>query len=144
MRLTLKRFVMATLLLFAAASLNAATPNTSLTNLAAELDALETQLSAVQISPDDVCAPLLQANEAVRSAADAVTAVDENLAAPLQVDAATYDALDALFGTGLALSNEALRPGTPSTRFSARGSPSRTRRCGSRWMCSSLKAPHPR
>jgi hypothetical protein len=109
MRLTLKRFVTATLLLFAAASLNAATPNTSLTNLAAELDALETQLSAVQISPDDVCAPLLQANEAVRSAADAVTAVDENLAAPLQVDAATYDALDALFGTGLALSNEALR-----------------------------------
>ena len=41
--------------------------------------------------------------------AEAVTAVDENLSAPLQVDADTYAALDALFQYGLSLSNEALR-----------------------------------
>jgi hypothetical protein len=111
MRLTLKHFkrTAALLLLFAGQALSAATPNASLENLAAELEALELQLSAVQISPDAVCAPLMQANEAVRSAADAVTAVDENLTAPLQADAATFDTLDALVGTGLALSNEALR-----------------------------------
>lgn len=111
MKLTLKRFSSMTVfvLLFLGGNLFAQTPNASLTTLAAELDALQAQLSAVQLSPDAVCAPLLQANAAARAAAEAVTAVDESLAAPLQVDAATYDALDELFATGLALSNEALR-----------------------------------
>ena len=60
MKLTLKRFSSMTVfvLLFLGGNLFAQTPNASLTTLAAELDALQAQLSAVQLSPDAVCAPL--------------------------------------------------------------------------------------
>lgn len=111
MTLSLKRMIGGAVfaLLVAGQQLSAQTPNDALEGLAAELNTTKTQLSSVQVSADTVCAPLLQANEAVRSAADAIAAVDESLAAPLQVDAATYDALDQLFATGLGISNEALR-----------------------------------
>jgi len=61
------------------------------------------------VTADAVCTPLLEANQAVRSAADAVIAVDEGLSAPLQVDADTYAALEQMFATSLLISNEAVR-----------------------------------
>jgi len=97
------------LLLLAGQNLFAATPNASLENLVTELNGFDTQLSNLELTPDAVCAPLVALNQAARSVVEAVTAADESLASPLQVDAATFDALDTLFATGLDIANEALR-----------------------------------
>jgi len=96
-------------LLLAGQNLLADTPNASLQSLVTELNALDAEISSLQLSADNVCAPMAQVTRAARDAADAVKAVDESLAAPLQVDAATYDALDALVLTSLHIANEALR-----------------------------------
>lgn len=70
---------------------------------------LQTYLQGLTLSGDDLCAPLNQANGMARDMVNSITAVEGSLAAPLQVDAAVYDALDELFGTSLGIANEALR-----------------------------------
>jgi len=74
-----------------------------------EASALETQLEGITLSADSVCGPLNDANQAARDLVNSITAVEESLAAPLTVDAATMDAFDQLFVTGLGIANEALR-----------------------------------
>lgn len=83
--------------------------NDDLQNLVAEAGLLESELGTLELNAETVCAQLLHANQAARDMLSAVTAVDESLGAPLQVDAATFDALDALSQTSLALADEALR-----------------------------------
>ncbi len=109
MKQIFKKLMGAVLMLLAVQGLQAATPDASLQNLVTKLQALDTELAGIQLSADRVCAPLKQANQGVRDALNAVTAVDGSLSAPLQVDAATYDALDTLILTSLSIANEALR-----------------------------------
>lgn len=85
---------------------------TDLNALNTEASSLRDQLAGIQLSADDICTPLVEANRSARALADSATALDESLAAPLQVDADTIDALDGLFATGLSLANEAGRLST--------------------------------
>ena len=80
-----------------------------LVTLNTEATALKSQLEGISLTPDSVCGPLVEANQAARDLVNSITAVDESLAAPLTVDAATMDAFDQLFVTGLGIANEALR-----------------------------------
>jgi hypothetical protein len=87
----------------------AAALNDDLQDLIAHSTALQNELVSLELDASSVCSPLLQANQMARDMANAVTAVDGSLSAPLQVDAATYDALDTLSQMNLGLANEALR-----------------------------------
>lgn len=80
-----------------------------LQSLNSEATELKAHLQGVTVSTDDLCAPLNQANDMARNLVNSIAAVDSSLAAPLQTDAAVYDALDQLFSTGLGIANEALR-----------------------------------
>jgi len=112
--MTLKHFAstIALILLLAGQNLFAQTPNASLETLVTQLGGLKTQLADLTLTPDALCSRLAEADAAARSAADAVTAADESLAAPLQVDAATFDALDTLLRSGPDIANEAARLST--------------------------------
>ena len=83
--------------------------STDLQNLNTQAQQLQNTMQAINLSADDLCAPLNQANDLARELVNSLTAVDASLAAPLQTDAAVYDALDTLFNTSLGIANEALR-----------------------------------
>jgi len=82
---------------------------TDLADLNSEADALHAQLQATELTADDICAPLNQANGMARDMVESIEAVDGSLAAPLQADAAVYDALDELVITSLEIANEGQR-----------------------------------
>ena len=93
--------------LFSSAAL--ADLGTDLANLNSEADALHAQLQATELTADDICAPLNQANDMARDMLESIEGVDGSLAAPLQTDAAVYDALDELLTTSLDIANEGQR-----------------------------------
>lgn len=80
-----------------------------LQNLALQSETLRSELSMLELNASSVCAPLVQANQKARDMVNAISAVDESLSAPLQVDAEILDALELLSVTNLNLANEALR-----------------------------------
>lgn len=80
-----------------------------LQGLNTEAAALNHQLAAVDLAAGATCSTLLEANQSARALVNSITAVNAGLAAPLNVDADTLDALDDLFDSGLTLANEALR-----------------------------------
>ncbi|WP_345987098.1 hypothetical protein WCX18_07995 [Sulfurimonas sp. HSL1-2] len=72
----------------------------------------KSQLEAISLGSDSVCAPLLQANNAARDLVNEISRIDASLAAPLQVDADVLTALDQYTLTVLGLANEALHLST--------------------------------
>lgn len=80
-----------------------------LQNLAVQSETFRSELSTLELNASSVCAPLVQANQKARDMVNAISAVDDNLSAPLQVDAEILDALELLSVTNLGLANEALR-----------------------------------
>ena len=74
-----------------------------------EASALQTQLAGITLSADSVCGPLVNANQATRDLVNSIAAVNDNLAAPVSVDADALTALDDLSATSLAIANESLR-----------------------------------
>ncbi|UFS61624.1 hypothetical protein LOH54_08100 [Sulfurimonas sp. HSL-3221] len=72
----------------------------------------KSQLEAINLGSDSVCAPLLQANNAARDLVNEISRIDASLAAPLQVDADVLTALDQYTVTVLGLANEALHLST--------------------------------
>lgn len=82
---------------------------TDLQDLNTQADALHVQLQDTELTADAVCEPLNQANDMARDMIKSIEAVDASLAAPLQADAAVYDALDDLVTTSLDIANEGQR-----------------------------------
>ncbi len=82
---------------------------TDLQGLNTEASALQTQLAGITLSADSVCGPLVNANQATRDLVNSIAAVNDNLAAPVSVDADALTALDDLSATSLAIANESLR-----------------------------------
>lgn len=78
---------------------------------------LQEQLQSVQVAADTMCSPLVQANQAARDLVNSITAVNDSLVAPLQVDADILSALEALLVTSAGLSSEALRLSTDMQLF---------------------------
>ena len=87
-------------------------------DVVADLQALNTQATAlqaylegVQLNADSttLCGPLVQANNLARDMVNSITAVDDSLAAPLQLDADVLAGIEGLSNTTLSLANEALR-----------------------------------
>ena len=84
---------------------------TDLQALNTQATALQTYLEGVQLNADSatLCGPLVQANNLARDMVNSITAVDESLAAPLQLDADVLGGIEGLSNTTLSLANEALR-----------------------------------
>lgn len=80
-----------------------------LQNLALQSETFRSELSMLELNASSVCSPLVQANQKARDMVNSITAIDESLSAPLQIDADTLDALEQLSVTNLSLANEALR-----------------------------------
>lgn len=80
-----------------------------LQDLLLQSQSLESELSILELNASSVCAPLVQANQKARDMVNTISAIDDSLAAPLQVDAEILDALEDLSTTTLGLANEALR-----------------------------------
>ena len=87
----------------------AAALNEDLQGLLLQSEALEDELGTLELNASSVCSPLLQVNKMARDLVNSITAVDESLSAPLQIDADTLDALGALSVSSLSLANEAMR-----------------------------------
>ncbi|WP_345969282.1 hypothetical protein WCX72_07905 [Sulfurimonas sp. HSL1-6] len=85
---------------------------TDLQTADANVAAFKSQLEAINLGSDSVCAPLLQANTAARDLVNEISRIDASLAAPLQVDADVLTALDQYTVTVLSLSSEALNLST--------------------------------
>ncbi|MGC9351661.1 MAG: hypothetical protein ACP5D3_06700 [Sulfurovum sp.] len=79
-----------------------------LQDLLLQSQSLESELSILEPNASSVCAPLVQANQKARDMVNTISAIDDSLAAPLQVDAEILDALEDLSTTTLGLANEAL------------------------------------
>ena len=82
---------------------------TDLQNLNSQATALNTQLAGINLSADTVCGPLVNASQATRDLVNSITTINDNLAAPLSIDADALTALDDLFINSLAIANESLR-----------------------------------
>ena len=84
---------------------------TDLQALNTQATALQSYLEGVQLNADSatLCGPLVQANNLARDMVNSITAVDESLAAPLQLDADVLAGIEGLSNTTLSLANEALR-----------------------------------
>lgn len=70
---------------------------------------LEVQLKQINLNPDSVCGPLVEANKEAHSLATSITAVNNSLTVPLQTDATLLTGIDNFSMTTLSLANEALR-----------------------------------
>lgn len=77
--------------------------------LVLQAETLHLQLQDTTLSPDAVCGPLVEVNQAARDLTDNLAVMNENLVAPLQVDGAMLDAMDILSESGLDLANESMR-----------------------------------
>ena len=84
---------------------------TDLQALNTQATALQSYLEGVQLNADStpLCGPLVQADNMARDMVNSITAVDESLAAPLQLDADVLGGIEGLSNTTLSLANEALR-----------------------------------
>jgi len=82
---------------------------TDLQDLNSQSTTLNTQLAGINLSADSVCGPLVNASQATRDLVNSITAINENLAAPLQIDADVLTELDDLFVTSTGIANESLR-----------------------------------
>ena len=84
---------------------------TDLQALNTQATALQSYLEGVQLNADSatLCGPLVQANNLARDMVNSITAVDESIAAPLQLDADVLAGIEGLSNTTLSLANEALR-----------------------------------
>ena len=84
---------------------------TDLQALNTQATALQSYLEGVQLNADSttLCGPLVQADNMARDMVNSITAVDESLAAPLQLDADVLAGIEGLSNTTLSLANEALR-----------------------------------
>jgi len=99
----------ATITLFSASA--RADVATDLQALNTQATALQSYLEGVQLNADStpLCGPLVQADNMARDMVNSITAVDESLAAPLQLDADVLAGIEGLSNTTLSLANEALR-----------------------------------
>jgi hypothetical protein len=84
---------------------------TDLQALNTQATALQSYLEGVQLNADStpLCGPLVQADNMARDMVNSITAVDESLAAPLQLDTDVLGGIEGLSNTTLSLANEALR-----------------------------------
>jgi len=84
---------------------------TDLQALNTQATALQSYLEGVQLNADStpLCGPLVQADNMARDMVNSITAVDESLVAPLQLDADVLGGIEGLSNTTLSLANEALR-----------------------------------
>ncbi len=101
--------LVATLVFSHAASAANANLLTDLQNLNTEATALQTQLAGITLSADSVCGPLVNANQSARDLINSIAVINDNLAAPLSVDADVLTALDSLFITSAGIASETLR-----------------------------------
>ncbi len=85
---------------------------TELQTLLTEADSLNTQLSGINLSADDLCGPLVSANQGSSAHIDNIAAVDSSLAAPLTLDADILTALENLTTMYVSIGNEAVRIST--------------------------------
>lgn len=106
-------------LLLAVPRLANATLLTDLQSLGSQASSLKTTLAAIQVTGDEACAAVADANQQARDLVAGLDAVNASLAAPLQVDADVLTAIDQLTVTGLGLANEALRLSTDLKTFAA-------------------------
>ena len=79
--------LVATLVFSHSASAAKASLLTDLQDINTEASALQTQLAGITLSVDSVCGPLVNANQATRDLVNSIAAVNDNLAAPVSVDA---------------------------------------------------------
>lgn len=80
-----------------------------LQNLVVQAQGLDTQLKTISLASDSVCGPLVQADQAAHALVNSISQVNDNLAAPLQVDDETLTALETLSALNTSLANESLR-----------------------------------
>ncbi|MFT7879518.1 MAG: hypothetical protein ABXS91_03900 [Sulfurimonas sp.] len=80
-----------------------------LQGLLLQSQSLESELSILELNASSVCAPLVQVNQKARDMVNTISAIDDSLSAPLQVDAELLDALEDLSTTTLSMANETLR-----------------------------------
>ncbi len=80
-----------------------------LQNLVVQAQGLDTQLKAISLAPDSICGSLVQADQAASTLVASITQVNNNLAAPLQIDDETLAALESLSALNTSLANESLR-----------------------------------
>ena len=80
-----------------------------LANLVVQAQGLDTQLKAISLTADSICGPLVQADQAARALVNSLSQVNNNLAAPLQIDDTTLTSLETLSALNTSLANESLR-----------------------------------
>ena len=80
-----------------------------LQSLVLQAQGLDTQLKGISLTADSVCGPLVQADQAARALVNSLSQVNDNLAAPLQIDETTLTSLETLSTLNLSLANESLR-----------------------------------
>lgn len=91
-------------------------PPPEVSPLAAELQTLLTeandlnlQLSGINLAADEICSPLVSANQSSSTHIDNIAVVDGSLAAPLTLDADILTALESLTTTYVNIGSEAVR-----------------------------------
>lgn len=113
MSASIRNGLLAALFLLAGVGLQPGTARAALAedlgNLVVQAQGLDTQLKAISLAPDSVCGPLVQADQAARTLVDSISQVNDNLAAPLQIDDETLAALETLSALNTSLANESLR-----------------------------------
>ncbi len=83
-----------------------------LQTLLTEADSLNLQLSGINLAADDICGPLVSANQSSSTHIDNIATVDGALAAPITLDADILSALENLTTTYVSIGSEAVRIST--------------------------------
>ncbi|MFA7348592.1 MAG: hypothetical protein WCZ86_12600 [Desulfurivibrionaceae bacterium] len=113
MSASIRNGLLATLFLLAGVGLQPGTALAALAedlgNLVVQAQGLDTQLKAISLTADSVCGPLVQADQAARALVNSISQVNDNLAAPLQMDDETLTALETLSALNTSLAAESLR-----------------------------------
>ncbi len=113
MSASIRTGLLATLFLLAGVGLQPGTALAALAedlqNLVVQAQGLDTQLKAISLASDSVCGPLVQADQAAHALVNSISQVNDNLAAPLQMDDETLTALETLSALNTSLANESLR-----------------------------------
>lgn len=113
MSASIRTGLLATLFLLAGVGLQPGTALAALAedlqNLVVQAQGLDTQLKAISLASDSVCGPLVQADQAAHALVNSISQVNDNLAAPLQMDDETLTALETLSALNTSLANEGLR-----------------------------------
>ncbi|MBA3003336.1 MAG: hypothetical protein FP813_05720 [Desulfurivibrio sp.] len=82
---------------------------TDVQNLVVQAQRLDAQLQGIALSADSICGPLVQGDQAARALLYSISQVNENMAAPLQIDSETLAALEALSAVYPSLATQSLR-----------------------------------